>query len=297
MVARVATFQHTNALLQRSLKVQADLAQSQAQQASGLTSTTYSGLGRDTQRLLSFNTQISRLNTENAVAAQLAQTGEQIYSSIGDLVDYASMMLSQLSVSAGAGATTITSDTAALWRADLAAILNSQLGDSYILGGTATASAPVALDMFDAGAADTDTADFSYYQGASQSIAVAGANSALALHFNAGDPSVEKLIRATALLEANPDDSATIQVAHTLISEAIDALGVAQEAISGAVSSATRTQSRASAQIEALETLASEAKDADLASVAVRLSQQQTQLEAAYASLTALMKLNLLDFL
>ena len=298
MISRIATFGHSTTMLAASLKVQAKLADQQAQTASGLKSTTYGGLGSNTGSLLRLSSQSSALTAENAAAQTATSYVNAAYSALGDIADLATTIKTQLAsmISSTTIDAATTAQYATNWLSDLQALLNSTSGGTYLFSGTADDTA--AADFGDADWDASAGVDTDFYQGSSSVRTFTTTDGQkIDLSVSGGSAAFEKLARALSMIIASPDDSSVVSSAYDLASEALTGVGSLQEQVSIQASTLDRLIERNEAKIESIDTLASNLKDADLAETAVLATQYETQLEAMYSMISTLSSLSLTKYL
>ncbi|MBI1682170.1 flagellin [Caulobacter hibisci] len=301
MISRISTFGQSTSMLTTTLKVQAKLADQQTQTSSGLKSTTYGGLGKDSSSVLRLQSQSTQLAAENTAASNATAIVNASYSALGSIADLATTIKSQLA-SMLSGTTTDT-DTitqyATDWLSDLQALLNSQSGDTYLFGGTATNTAPA--DFSDADydpTADTSVADTGYYQGSTTGRTLTTTDGqTINLSVSANSSALEELARALKMVLASPTDSSVISSAYDMVSDAVSGVGALQEQVSIQASSLSDLTERNTAKIDSIDTLVSNLKDADLSETAILSTQYETQLEAMYSMISSLSKLSLSKYL
>jgi len=298
MISRIATFGHSTTMLAATLKVQAKLADQQAQTASGLKSTTYGGLGGNTGSLLRLSSQSTALTAENAAAQTATAYVNAAYSALGDIADLATTIKTQLA--SMISSTTIDASTTAQyatnWLNDLQALMNSTSGGTYLFSGTASDTA--AADFSDVDWDASTGADADYYQGSSSTRTFTTTDGqTIGLSVSGGSAAFEKLARALSMIIASPDDSSVVSAAYDLAGEALTGVGSLQEQVSIQASTLDRLIERNEAKIESIDTLASNLKDADLAETAVLATQYETQLEAMYSMISSLSSLSLSKYL
>jgi flagellar hook-associated protein 3 FlgL len=298
MISRIATFGHSTTMLAATLKVQAKLADQQAQTASGLKSTTYGGLGDNTGSLLRLSSQSTALTAENAAAQTATAYVNAAYSALGDIADLATTIKTQLAsmISSTTIDAATTAQYATNWLNDLQALMNSTSGGTYLFSGTAgdTAAADFSDVDWDASAG----ADADYYQGSSSTRTFTTTDGqTIGLSVSGGSAAFEKLARALSMIIASPDDSSVVSAAYDLAGEALTGVGSLQEQVSIQASTLDRLIERNESKIESIDTLASNLKDADLAETAVLATQYETQLEAMYSMISSLSSLSLSKYL
>lgn len=298
MISRIATFGHSTTMLAASLKVQAKLADQQAQTASGLKSTTYGGLGSNTGSLLRLSSQSTSLTAENAAAKTATAYVNAAYSALGDIADLATTIKTQLAsmISSTTIDAATTAQYATNWLNDLQALMNSTSGGAYLFSGTAGDAA--AADFSDADWDPASGTSTGFYQGSSSTRTFTTTDGqTINLSVSGGSAAFEKLARALSMIIASPDDSSVVSSAYDLASEALTGIGSLQEQVSLQASSLDSLIERNEAKIESIDTLASNLKDADLAETAVLATQYETQLEAMYSMISSLSSLSLTKYL
>lgn len=300
-ISRIATFGHTQRMVASSLKLQAEMAKVQEQEASGVKSSSLAGLGSDAARLLRLDAQSASLTADNAAATQAMSFAEAAYAAVGDISDLATAILGQLAAlnSGSSDDADLVSSYAGQWLEDLESMLNADLGGVSLFSGEALDRA--AVDFADADydpLADPTAASTGYYQGTSTARTYTAADgSKIQISVTADDPGFEKLARALALVAASPGDADVAAQAYDLVQDAVSDLGAAQETLSARTSALQDRIDRNTAKIDILDGLASELNGVDLAEAAVLVVQQQTQLEALYSTISTLASLSLLKYL
>lgn len=298
MLSRVATFAHTGLMTAASLKVQAKLADQQAQTASGLKSQTYGGMATSTASVLTLGNQSARLTADNTAASSASAYVQAAYSAVGEIADLATTIKTQLA--SMMSSSTLDADTAgqyaADWLTDLQALLNSQQGGTYLFSGQATDVAPV--DFTAAGYDPTAGADTGYYGGAAAGRTyVSSEGEQVGLSVSADASAFEQLARAIATVAANPTDPDAIADAYALAGTALTGVGTLQETIAIQASSLDTITGRNEAKIDAIDALVTDLKGADLTQAAVLTTQYQTQLEALFSMISTLSSLSLSKYL
>ena len=297
---RVSTSGLNHALLRSAMTVQARLADRQTAQASGLETQTYAGLGADSARLISLESQMTAIQGRSATTQTALDRTEAMHQAVGSMVDLMTSLRSTLSemTAQTADQSVDRNATGSAMLEDLAALMNLQVDGRYLFAGGATTSPPVDLTALSS-PASAAIADTGYYQGDAsiQSVAVSD-QSVVAYGINADETGFEKAIRAANLLAGmDSSDADAIGQAYDLATEAMDALLAVQGRLSV---TASRLESGLQTQDSMLTLIAarvSDVKAVDTAQVAVEIAEYQTILEASYAALGKISSLNLLDFL
>jgi flagellar hook-associated protein 3 FlgL len=115
----------------------------------------------------------------------------------------------------------------------------------------------------------------------------------------ANDPAIEELVRALRLAEnvqTTPSlDTATLNQAHSLITQAISDLGTLQGRVGLLGNEADSAASSLDSSVTSLQSNVSDLTGADMASVMTQINQEQTQLQAAFMILSRLSSLTVLN--
>lgn len=300
MIGRIGTFANSNALVAATLRAQGQLADQQAQQASGKKSTTFGGLGGDASKLLNLAGQSARLTADNAAASSAATLTQSAYSAVGDILDLATTIRSQLAsaVSGTNGSGAITADTAKNWLSTLQSELNTQVGGVYVFGGQGADHAPVDFTDASYAPAFADPPDTGYYQGSTSARSfTTSQGEMMGVGLLASDPGFARLANALSMLAASPGDATTLQSAYSALGMAVTDLGAHQAAISSQAAALDTLVSSNTDRITTLDNLATEIDGADLATATVKVTQYQSQLEALYSAISKLSSDNLLKYL
>lgn len=301
MIGRVATFSEVNYLMTLNMQTQSALNQAETQEASGLQSQTYGGFSGDVSRLLNVDNQITQLTADQTNATSALSSMQEAYSTLGDVTDLASTMLSDLSAyisGTGTDSTTVAA-SAQGWLNQLTSLMNTQYDGSYLFSGQSSDVAPVdTASSSYAPTADPTSADTGYYQGASSGTTYVGSDGfTVTTSVQADSPGFEKLFRALSLVAASPGDSSTLQQAYDLIQTGETEVADSQSALSTASTALTNYQEDASTKVTTLESLSSSLKDTDLSAATVAVTNYQNQLEASYSTISKLLSVNLAKYL
>lgn len=300
-VTRIATFAHTQQMIAASLKTQADMAKVQEQEASGVKSSSLAGVGVDAARLLRLDAQSQRLSADNDSATDAMSFAQAAYSAVGDISDLATTILGQLAAlnSGSSDDSGLVATYADQWLEDLQSMLNADLGGVSLFAGEALDRDAVDFSDADyAPTADPTAASTDYYQGTSAARTYkASDGTTIQISVNADDPAFEQLVRALSLLKASPDDVSVASQAYDLVQNSISDLGAAQEALSARTSALQDRIDRNTAKIDILDSLSTDLNGVDLAQAAVLVTQQQTQLETLFSTISRLSSLSLLKYL
>jgi flagellar hook-associated protein 3 FlgL len=296
MVGRISTFAETNYIMSIDNNVQAQEAQAQTQQASGLDAQTYGGLGGSTTSLvLTIGSQVSQLTASSESATTSLASIQETYSVLGTVSNLTTSILSNLSddISGSGNAASTVASTASTWMAQMTSLLNTQYDGGYLFSGTATDTEPV--DTTDYAPTSADTPDTSYYQGSSSGTTFYGANGfSVSTSVQADNSGLEMILRGISLVQtAASSDSSTLSTtlsqAYSLIQEGGTEVAGTQATLSANSAALTQYQSDISTQVTTLTTLSTNMDGADVATATVMVTDLQNQLEASYDTVSKLM--------
>lgn len=304
MIARVATFARNETMLAASLATQSRLNTLYIQQASGLVSDDFGGLGSTSKRVVDLQVSVTRSQAyvDNTKVAK--GRVELMYSICGTMTDVLSDLRSEVvaATSATVGTGEDLKASAEELFGDFASLLNTQYEGRYLFAGGMTTTAPVDIDDPDyAAATSPSTADTSYYQGDEQIATVRVSDQqTVSYGITADDPAFEKALRALNLLAnitTDPLDSDTLNEANELLVDSLDAILAVQSRLSldaGQMEDAIANQED---YIDFANSLVGDLTEVDVAQVAVELSNYEAQLEASYSAMAKIQGLKLWDYL
>ncbi len=299
MVTRIASFSHSNQLIQGNLRLQSNYAQAQLQVTTGLISDTYQGIADDSNQLLNLETDYAQLTTQTENAETALNRTETMFDLLGGVIDVGQSFLSDL----GAALTglSVTADqiqqSAEAALEQIAGILNSNAGDRYIFSGSAINTQPIDLTSY-GGAVPPSVADTSYYQGNDYIASVEisdGFN--VSYGVTADDPSIELVLRALDLVITSPADPAALNEAIGLLEQGIDDVATLKASVAQDSNAIDQAIDRSLEELNLIDGLIVNLKEVDLAEASTRLKELETQLEAAYAVTTDLLNLSIVDFI
>jgi flagellar hook-associated protein 3 FlgL len=300
MVDRIATYSQSGSLLKELMRLQSSYATATLQEASGLKSDTYDGIGKDTQRLLNLESEYSEITSQSENAQVALDRVNIMYSNVGTMLNLLTDGLTNITQSLGGSTVDGSYLSAKLQQGmeEFSSRLNVQLNGTYLFAGGAS-SAPVNINDPDYNlAVDAVTVDAAYYQG-SDYVAQVQASSDLVIEYGvAADSSgFEKALRAYNLALSNPEDQSTLQDAYNLMNEAFEEINTTQTILSGQATTLDDQVDENTETLNLLDTMIGDIKNADLAETTMKLAELETQIEASYAIATKLLQLNLYDYI
>lgn len=302
MQMRVATFGISDQMIASALRTQSTMANQQIQEASGLVSSDFGGLGSTTQQVL--NLQVSATRSQTYIdAATLTNSKVQVmYSAVNSIAELATQFRALLTSATSASSTDAASvtESARNMLEQTASVLNTQYNGSYLFGGSETKTAPVDVSSTSyAAATSPSSADSSYYQGDGQLASVRVSDSqTVSYGVSADNTAFEKLLRAMNLVASNsPLSTETLNEALDLAVDATDGLGLVQTHISNASASIEKASTYQTEYLSYVQTLGSDLTSVDVAAVTAKLATYQAQLTASYAAIAKVQSLNLASYL
>ncbi|MDR3374052.1 MAG: flagellin [Ancalomicrobiaceae bacterium] len=300
MSMRVATFASTNTLMQAALRTQAQEADVTEQESSGLKSSNYGGLGSDAGKVVSLQASVTRSKAYSSAATSANQRTQQMYSSLGSIIDTLTSFKSELSsfdaTTSDTGTSALKSDAATTLDSVVSA-LNAKFGGTYLFAGSAVDTKPVDVSSMTA-QTDPVTTDTSYYSGddAIASVKV-GDDQTIRYGVTANDDSIEQAIRGLNTIAGGTTDTTTISSVSDLVDTALTGITTLQsklslnsKALESAISRETTFQSDMTSTISDLDSV-------DIATATASLSNYKNQLEASYSALGKIQSLSLDNYL
>jgi flagellar hook-associated protein 3 FlgL len=291
----------TSQLLDAALRMQAKTAELQLQQASGLVSGDYGGLGGKAKDVVNLEVSVARAQSYVDSATSAGSRIEMMYSATGSMVDLLSSVRSELTSVMGSletGESMISTATEVL--EEFSALLNTQYEGRYLFSGSRT-DTPAVDTMALSAVTSPSTADTSYYNGDSDIASVRISNDQVVQYgATADNPAFEASLRALNLLKnmsVSPFDEAVLEEAQSLILEGLDGVLAVQTGLSLDAATVDRAVSSQQSYVDYLSSLVSDVRDVDIAAVAATMSAYEAQLQASYSALGRIQQLSLLNFL
>ncbi len=303
MSFRISTYTATNNLFSTTQRLQVSYANASLQQASGLKSENFEGISADAQRLLTLYADQNNLTGQAlAISSGKSRIGamQNIMATMSDTLS--KVMSLYVNVQNGVdliGGAPSNIQQATVLRDSIVSLLNSQIGDVYLFGGSVYDRPPVNLaDPAWTPLPSPSGPDYDYYQGDSVIDSVRASDSQrIDYGVLASNPAFEKVLRSLTIFINNPTNPTIISEAFDLNRQAIDETA----AINGVLLSRANILEDAgklnSSIASYLDETISGLRDVDTAAAAVQLSQLETQLQASFSSMSKLLSLRLTDYL
>jgi flagellar hook-associated protein 3 FlgL len=302
MGMRVATFAISQQMIAAALKTQSTMADQQMQEASGVVSSDFGGLGSTTQQVLNLQVSVTRAQSYIDAATQADSKIQVMYSAVNSIADLTTQFRTLLTAATNAASTDSASVTQSAqdMLSTMASLLNTKYNGSYVFGGSRTEQTPVDISGSSyAAATSPSTADTSYYAGDSAVASVRVSDSqTVSYGVTADNTAFEQIMRAMNLVANNsPLSTDTLNEALDLATSSISALGVVQTKISNASASIEKASASQTEYQSYAESLGSDLTSVDVAAVTASLATYQAQLTASYAAISKVQSLQLASYL
>lgn len=300
-MTRIATFPATERLIVDNMRLQSQMAETQIQLATGLKSTTYTGIASDAQRLLNVERNYQSLEGFNTNAVVVGGNIDIAYNAVKSILDLSNNFLQTLTAAQGGNFLDpkVVQDQGTLLIEEVAGLLNTQSAGRYLFSGSAIDTIPVDLnDPAFTPQTSPSTANTSYYQGNSDKL-TSQLSETLSINYNftANDPAFEQLLRSFNLAINNPSDTAALAESTTLMRSAISGMANIFAQMSTFARTVENQSMRNEEDMTVMKNVIANLKSADLAATTVRQKELETQLQASYASSVTILNLKLSDYI
>lgn len=295
---RISTYGQHQTLVQNMTSLQGRVAEAQIKQASGLNSSSLSGLEGQAKTLLNLEGELTRsagyIANGDAAIARLNSS----YAAMQSVNNIATQVRGlTISYTNATDLTGLQAQAQGMLE-DLASTLNQPYAGQYLFAGTATNTKPVDLAQLSPATLPT-AADTSYYRGDDGTLSAKIADSqTVSYGARADDPAIEALVRALNILAtANPLDQAALTEAGTLTEQAAKGTATILESLSR---QSSRIQDVVDGQTDIqlyAESWISDIREVDVVAVQTQLSMLETSLEATMQTIATFLRLSLADYL
>jgi flagellar hook-associated protein 3 FlgL len=305
MVTRVATSAQQELMMTNIRALQSRVADTMIQASSGKVSQQYSGVAPDAKRLVGLEATDASLTQYVASNTLIDQRLQSMETNTSQLMDIASQLKSLLvqATSSGNAQNMGLDSTAQTLLDQVGSLLNVKLDGRYLFAGSATNAAPVDLTALAAPPSTyPSTADTSYYLGDSVTLSTkAGPNLDINYGVKADEPGFEELIRSlklvsTAVLSPNPDMT-RLNEALDVVNQAIQNIPNITAKIGAARAGLTTANAAHNEAQQYVEQNITGIANVDVTDAITRLSADQTNLQASYATIAQLSNVSLLNYL
>ena len=279
------------------------LTAAQVQLSTGRKSETYAGLGTDAGRSLSARSIVARQTAYVAAGKQASETLDRTGAEITALRTATETFRDAVRNAMGSGdASGLTSEAGALFAA-AKQTLNAQQGGRYLFGGTQTSTPPFRAGSTTAASAAADPAILFANDDVTPTARIAdGADLPTGFGADVIGRQVIDAMRAftasgTPESALSADQITALGAVATLLDSPVNGL-IGAEAENGRRANRADSYMRAAqTRVDVFKSVASNAEDVDLADVAIRLSREQTALQASLQSVAKISGLTLASFL
>ncbi|MBK1665049.1 flagellar biosynthesis protein FlgL [Rhodospirillum rubrum] len=301
---RVATSTMSSSLITQALRNQGDYNSALNQQSSGLKDPSLNGLGGLAGTTVSLASDLKRsdhLVTQATTAQSEVEVAYGKVSKIADLVKTAQVAIAA-AISGDVSNATGLPTSAEGWLTDIANMLNTQVGGTYVFAGAGGVGAPVDLSAYNPPLlpAVPTPLNTDYYKGSTTTTQImvdADAKGGIEYGVTAGNDVFANTLKAIHDLTKSPPDLATLQSASKALSAATTELGKTLETLSAQsdrltslVDTQTEFQLFAESALESLTKV-------DVAEATAKASERSVVLKASFSALSSMMSLSLLDYL
>ncbi len=280
-------------------QTQNDLNNLQGQVSSGQKSQTFDGLDGSIEQFTALSAEISRLKNyqqNNGIVLSQQQTSNI---ALGQIIKIAtnikSLIASQMSNTAGAAS------FEQQLRSNLSSItaqLNTTFQGNYIFGGTQTTTPPVAdppPPPVQVGVPDT-----SYYQGSTKNSTTRIAdNQQITNNIRADDPIFQKLFAGItqALASGGNNANGQLQAAEDMVDSGLQGVIALQASVNANIVNIQQVVTQQQTQQTYFQALVQSISQSDLVSLSTQVVQDQTVLQASFATFARISSLSLATYL
>lgn len=301
MTNRIATFPATDRIIMDNLRLQSQLAEVQIQQATGLKSTTYTGIASDTQRLLNVERNYESLKNYNTNGIIVGGNIDIAYNAVKSMLDLSNSFLQTLTAAQGGNFLDpqVTKDQASILIKELSGLLNTQSAGRYLFSGSAIDVAPVNLDDPAFTPQTTpSTPNTGYYQG-DNVVLSAQLSETLTVDygFTANNPAFEQLFRSLNLAMNNPSNTTALAESSDLMRSAISGMSNIFAQMSTFARTVENQTMRNEEDMTVMDNVIGNIKKVDLPSVTVKQKELEAQIQASYSASVTILKMKLSDYI
>lgn len=306
-IDRVGTAANTQVLLAQIRKAQADLNEVTTQVSSGKVSDSYSGYDSQTALMEASRSKAAQIDADIATAQGALNQLEVQDTQLSQLSDIANSIREAITTAVSNGDASGLMDELSGYYDQFVQILNSKSGNSYIYGGENSDTAPVTATSLSDLASLSDVSDAFANGTRARSVRIDGQTVQTGVLASDVASDIFSLLQGIAQYDEGtngPFGSELSQDQEDFLQSQISVATSAAETVNDqAAANGTRYQQVQDAidYLSASSTLykdfTSSIEDADLAEASVRLTENQTALEAVYEVISTLNETSLLDYL
>lgn len=302
MVGRVSSFGLGQTMMRQSMNVQVAYANANKQKASGLKASTYGELGTKASSLIFTESTTSQLTVWKDNTQTANDRVQSMYAAVGNMIDKLTNLRSTLASIENTMSNTMDfNELGSSLLTDMSELMNTRQDGRYLFAGGNTDTAPVNPALLTPVTAYPTSADNAYYTGDSEIASVrVSRQQNISYGVTGNSPAFEQTLRVGNILANmvnSPVDTNATKEAYSVATQAIDGLIALQTRLSTASKRLESAQTRQVASLELMDSMASNLKEVDIASVTVKMSEYDTQLQASYSALGSLSKYSLTRYL
>lgn len=302
-MTRVTNLAQHDRIVSLIMQTQNDANDVQQQISSGKKSQTYQGIAQDAARLVNLevaHVRVDQYVKNNGQVDDRLQVMESNVGQIGDILSQFKTLLVN-ALNQGNAAELDLPTNAGQMLNQVATLLNANLDGRHLFSGSMTDTAPVDLSALPVSyTIPTSNGDASgYYQGDTTQLTVrADDNLNLQYGITADSTGFEQTIRALDMVvKGAPTDTTMLSHALDVVNSAIDNVANIRTKIGNTRSTiAEIDKSHSNFQQFADQTIG-DLENTDVTAAITRLNSAQTTLQASYMTLSALGKMNLMQFM
>lgn len=290
------------ALLRRT---QARIEQTTIQVSSGRVSETYSGIAKDTARVISLQSDQARMqqyaSDNTLLSKRLARMETNVASTLDAAAGFRTQLVSAMNAT-NSNTSTIQATAAGALEA-VAALLNEQLDGKALFAGSRTDQVPVDLAGLPANGVFSGDAATAYYRGDGVvARATVADGQTLSYGVTADNAAFADLIQGLQMVKtadtiAADGGAGVLSAALDLVNKALAALPDVRSAIGNAQNVLDAATDRHKAFVTYATTAIGDVQNVDPAEALTQLNMDQAVLQASYSAIGRLSSLSIIDYL
>ncbi len=301
--SRIGDFAQQERMSSLLLQTQTRTRTSQIQIGTGKVAEQFQGIGQETERLIDVKISLQETrqfmdgndHTDRKLTVMESTTAELV-----DLATRVQTLAIQRTNDGSAIPGVIGKELEAILE-QAVGLLNTDLDDRFLFGGSRTDQPPVVLDpSFDPSTTHLGLPDDTYYQGDALDLSVrADVNIEISHSMSADLLGFQELIGGIRglIVGDQSDDDAVLNGSFDLVKNSIGRIADYQSELGTRLSHLDRINQRHADTEVYLESRISEIEDVDLTEAITRLAEDQVLLEGALATISRLNQLSLVDYL
>jgi len=287
---RVSTAGMNSRMISQALDVQTKYYKALETQSSGLKSTSLSGLDGQSGSVINLKSDIAASENLESQATGIGSELEITYSSMNGIEDIVEKALTSYSAAMDGTVTDISSSiqSSSGWLSDIITLLNTQYAGSYVFSGGDSQSQTYTSN---------GSGGYDYTGGASLKTLMIDGDQSLDYGALGNESVFGDIISALSAMSDPAADKTTLSSSFQTLSNATETLGSLMETVSGQSNTLEKiVDGQTSFQLYANDALESLTKE-DVGTASAETAAWETVLQASYAALSSLDKINILNYL